>query len=38
MNIRVQALVEQARRLPPEEQATLLSVLHELVTPPGPGA
>jgi len=36
MNTRVQALVEQARRLPPEEQATLLSVLYELVTPPDP--
>jgi len=34
MNTRIQDLVDRARQLPPEEQATLLSALHDLVTPP----
>ncbi|WP_295436949.1 hypothetical protein [uncultured Thiodictyon sp.] len=35
MNTRIQDLVDRARQLPPEE-ATLLSALHDLVTPPDP--
>jgi hypothetical protein len=33
MNTRIQELVDRARQLPPDEQATLLSALHDLVTP-----
>jgi hypothetical protein len=36
MNTRIHDLVERARQLPPEEQATSLSALHDMVAPPAP--
>ena len=36
MNTQVQELVAQAAQLPPEDQATLLTALHDLVFPSDP--
>jgi hypothetical protein len=36
MNSRVEALVEQARQLPPEERVVLADALHAMVNPPDP--
>ncbi len=37
MNTRVQDLVTQASRLPPDDQAALLAALHDLIVIPDPG-